>query len=236
MIRRMTLCPVLAGLLIFCPPVMAQWSGSVGVGVINASGNSRSSSANALIELEKASATWTHQFQSELYRARSDGDEEADRFALAYKARRAIGDSWYGWGSLRAEQDQFANIDRRFAAVLGAGRHLLTGPVHSLDAEAGLGWRKTVLLGEAADSTAAIGTLGLSYEGVLSETVRITQKLSAESGKDNTLLLSTSGLRVVISDRLSLVLKHAIRRNSDILGDLGKKTDSLSTVTVAYEF
>ena len=64
----------------------------------------------------------------------------------------------------------------------------------------------------------------------------LTERLSVEAGQDNTLLAAITGLKVKMSDRLSLALHFAVRRNSDFRGALSEKTDRLTTINIVYGF
>ena len=116
------------------------------------------------------------------------------------------------------------------------GYKLLPGPVHTLDVEFGLGATRTSFVDSSADQSGAVGIAALNYVGRINDNVTLSQRLSAEAGSDNTLLASTTGLKVKMTDAFSLGLSHLIKRNSDIVGANGDKTDSLTTVNVIYGF
>lgn len=236
MIRSLTSLAIAAVFGLSGTGAMAQWSGGISAGLVNASGNSKSSSANVTLDIARAAGLWAHDLEAELYRAESEGEEQADRITTTYKLKRDVGVAWYAWASAGYTKDQFASIDRRLTAALGMGRHLLESPTHRLDVEAGLGWRHTRLIGPGESDGEAIVRAALDYNAKLTESSGFTQRLSVESGSDNTLLESRSGLKVMMSETLSLVLAYSIRRNSDIVGNRGARTDALTTVNVAYSF
>ncbi len=236
MIRSLTSLAFVAAFGLNGTPALAQWSGGISAGLVNASGNSKSSSATTALDIARAAGPWTHNLATELYRADSEGEEQADRLTIAYKLKRDVGAAWYAWTSAAYTKDQFASIDRRLTAALGVGKHLLDGPKHLLDVEAGLGWRQTRLTGAQETDAEAIVRLAVDYKARLNESSGFTQRLSVESGSDNTLVESRTGLKVMMSRSLSLVLAYSIQHNSDIVGRRGSKTDALTTVNVAYDF
>ena len=227
-------------ILIVVPALMvtshayAQWTGEAGLGVVAASGNTDNRSISGTVGLAKQSGPWKHNLFADVYKAKTDGVESADRFMLGYKADRNFTDRVYGWGSLRYETDSFANIDRRIVGGVGVGYKVLLGPVHTLDLEGGIGYQTTNFVDLSPKSSGAIAILAGNYAAKMSDTLTFTQRLALEAGSDNKLLTSITGLNVKMSDALSLSLGYTIRRNSDIVGALGKKSDNITTINLVY--
>lgn len=212
----------------------AQWTGQAGLGVVAASGNSDNRSISGTLGLGKQSGLWKHNIFADVYKAKSNGIESADRFMLGYKADRQINERLYGWGTLRYETDSFAGFDRRLTGGAGIGYKVLLGPVHTLDIEAGLGYQSTSFGNGTPKSSGAIALLAANYAAKMSDTVTFTQRFALEAGSDNKLLTSVTGLNMKVSDALSVSLGHTIRRNSDIVGARGKKSDSVTTINLVY--
>jgi putative salt-induced outer membrane protein YdiY len=234
--KKTLLAATLISGLIVSGPAVAQWKGEAGVGLVNASGNTDNSSLSGTVGLSRQGELWKHNIFADIYKAQTDGVDSADRMMLGYKADRTLNERTYAWGALRMESDEFADIDRRLVGSIGLGYKVLLGPVHTLDVEAGLGYRITDFITATDKSKEAVGILAANYTGKLTDTVTLTQRLALEAGKDNKLLSSTTGLNVKLSSNLSLALAYILRRNSDIVGARGKKTDSLTTMNVVYSF
>jgi putative salt-induced outer membrane protein len=227
--------------LVFVPALMvtshahAQWTGQAGLGVVASSGNTDNRAVTGTLGIAKQSGLWKHNIFADAYKAKTDGVESADRFMLGYKADRNFTDRLYGWGSLRYETDSFADIDRRIVAGVGVGYKVLLGPVHFLDLEGGIGYQTTNLIAATPNKiNGAIVLAAANYEAKLSDTLSFTQRLAIEAGSDNKLITSTTGLNVKVSDVLSLNLGYSIRRNSDIVGARGKKSDNVTTINLVY--
>lgn len=235
-IKTAVLTASLVSGLMMAAPAHAQWKGEAGFGLVNASGNSDNSSLSGTVGLSKEGDVWKHNLLADLYKAQTDGVDSADRLMLGYKADRKINERTYAWGALRAEQDEFSDIDRRLVGSVGLGYKMLLGPVHTLDLEAGIGYRVTDFISATEKSKEGVGILAANYSGKLTDTVTLTQRLALEAGKDNKLISSTTGLNVKLSGSLSLAFAYILRRNSDIIGARGKKTDSLTTMNVVYSF
>jgi len=212
----------------------AQWTGQAGLGIVAASGNTDNRSISGTVGVGKQSGAWKHNLFADVYKAKTNGAESADRFMLGYKADRNFTDRLYGWGTLRYETDSFANIDRRIVGGVGVGYKVLLGPVHFLDLEGGLGYQTTDFIDLSPKSSGAIAIIAANYAAKMSDTLTFTQRLSLEAGSDNKLLTSITGLNVKMSDALSLSLGYTIRRNSDIVGALGKKSDNITTINLVY--
>lgn len=212
----------------------AQWSGQAGLGVVAASGNTDNRSISGTLGLAKQSGQYKHNLFADVYKAKTNGVESADRFMLGYKADRKISERLYGWGSLRYETDSFADIDRRLVGGVGVGYKVLLGPVHNLDVEGGIGYQTTNFISATPKSSGAIALLAANYAAKMSDTLTFTQRLALEAGSDNKLLTSITGLNVKMSDVLSLSLGYTIRRNSDIVGARGKKSDNITTINLVY--
>jgi putative salt-induced outer membrane protein len=212
------------------------WSGKAGIGAVVARGNTNNSAVTGQVDIARKSGRLTHTFLADVHQARAEGVDTADRLLLGFKVDRELNERCYVWGSLRYDSDAFADIDERQTASLGLGYRLLLGPTHKLSLESGVGWRATTFISALPDTQDVPVNLALAYEGRFNDNVRLTQRLSAEVGKDNTLYASTTDLNVKMNGHLSLSLIYGIRRNTKIAGTLGKMTDSLTTVNLVYSF
>ncbi|MGB7302322.1 MAG: DUF481 domain-containing protein [Burkholderiaceae bacterium] len=212
------------------------WAGKAGIGAVVARGNTNSSALTGQLDLSRKSGRLTHSFLADIHQARAEGVDTADRLLIGYKVDRELNERCYVWGSLRYDSDAFADIDERKTASLGLGYRVLLGPVHTLSVETGVGWRATTFVSALPDTNDTPINVSLAYEGKFNDNVRLTQRLSAEVGNDNTLYASTTDLNVKMNGHLSLSLIYGIRRNTKIAGTLGKMTDSLTTVNLVYSF
>ncbi len=80
-----------------------------------------------------------------------------------------------------------------------------------------------------------MATAGLDFSHQLTATTSITNKLSVESGSDNTLLHNDLALQVKISDRLALSAGYGIQNNSSPPPGL-KKLDTVETLNLVASF
>jgi putative salt-induced outer membrane protein len=78
-----------------------------------------------------------------------------------------------------------------------------------------------------------VGTLGSNYEHSFTETTKVTNKLLAEFGADNSAISNDLALQVSMTDSLALAVGFGIRYNSDP-PPLSESTDTLTTVNLVY--
>ena len=213
----------------------AEWTGEASLGFVDASGNSDNTTASGTLDLKRKSRPWTQNFSTEVYRLSGAETETNNRFLAAYKLERKLTERMFAWGSARYERDEVIDIENRYAALAGLGFDLWTGPPHALTLEPGVGFRRTEFAA-AGQEEEAVGSLDLRYQYKANDRLSFSQTLGMEYGQSNTLATAKSQLRVALIEQFSLSLTYALRHNSDIVGERGKKTDGLFTVSLIYGF
>jgi putative salt-induced outer membrane protein len=78
-----------------------------------------------------------------------------------------------------------------------------------------------------------VATLTSNYEHALTENTKITNKLLAESGSNNTAVQNDLALQVSMTKALALAVGYGVRYNSDP-PPLAESTDTLMTVNLVY--
>ncbi len=214
------------------------WSGSAELGFSNTSGNSEDRTLNARFDLDYTQAQWRHNLFGDTYRAESGNLRSAARTALGYKPSYFLSDVDYVFASLRYDKDEFADIRQRWSQVVGYGRQLIKTGRTLLEAEAGVGARQTRYVLNPNNLQRNEGLLygGLRFEHRLSDSASLLQTLRVDYGKSNTALESISGLQLKVTEAVSAKITHTIRRNSDIVGALGERTDQITGVNLVYSF
>lgn len=212
-----------------------EWTGEASLGFVDASGNSDSSTASGTVDLTRSAGAWTQNFGAEIYRLSGADTETSERILGSYKLERQLAERLSIWGSARYERDEVTDIDNRYALLAGLGFDLWTGQPHTLTLEPGAGYRRTEFAGSGQEEE-AVGSLDLKYRYKANDRLSFSQTIGVEYGQSNTLTTAKSQLRVALVDQFSLSLTYALRRNSDIVGDRGRNTDGLFTVSVIYGF
>lgn len=231
MIRR----PVLSVLLLVPAAVQADWNGEAVAGLLTTSGNSETQSLNGKFALDYLSPRWKNAFVAT---ALNNGDDEgttAERYTAANKLDYNLDPQNYLFAAVDYEKDLFGGFRERTAETVGYGRHILTGPVHSLDVEIGGGARQTEEQKTGNKEDELIGRVGGKYGWAISKTSAFAQALKVEAGDENTFTEAISELKLSVIGNIFVSLSFTVRNNSDVPADT-KRTDSFTSVGLSYVF
>jgi putative salt-induced outer membrane protein len=226
-------------------PAQAQWTGKAELGLLFTNGNSDSKSANGKLDMTHEGALWKQNFYaSALY-----GEAEfatAERYELRYQIDRKITDRFSWFVAARGEEDKFSGFAYQATLSTGATYKFLDSQDTKLDGSLGIGYRRLqpqVLIqtpaGEVLDrikgeeDSEPVITLGSNFEHAFTETTKITNKLLAEAGSDNTSVADDLALQVSMSEKLALAVGLGVRYNTDP-PPLAETTDSQLTVNLVY--
>lgn len=248
MILRSTLALALAAAL----PLAAHaegWSGSGEFGLAVARGNAESENLNGKLNFLNEDAQWKHQFFLAALRAKGqvfgdfDGDGipesrsqlTANRYELgassAYKfSERA---SWVA--ALRYENDDFAAYAWQQTFSIGFGYKFVDNERTQLSTEIGPGLRRAKDAASGDTESDGIVRGVLDFKQALTENTSLVNAFLLESGEDNTFAQNDLGLQVAMNSRLALKLGLQARHNTEVAPGR-KKTDTLSTVNLVYNF
>ena len=172
-----------------------------------------------------------------------DGDEErtAERYYASYKLDRKLPENNYLFNVVTYDKDNFSGYQYQASYAFGIGRRFIDTPAHTLDLEAGPGYRVECL--EPEDSYTScdnkeenlIGRFAGSYKWTISKTAAFRQDLSTEVSDDNSTLRSETSLTSRINDHFALRLSHLVTRDSEVPAGT-HKTDQETTASVVYTF
>ena len=224
----------------------ANWSGSAGVGAVVTDGNSDTSSISGTFNVGRKQGVWTHGAFGSIYQAEQNGVDSADRTEIGYQLDRNFDPVTYGFGRLRYDTDEFGNIDSRLSAIVGVGRTFVDDGRQTFKGEIGLGYTTAEFLSLDPDNdptTENLDTLeqddglvfiGLNYQIALTDSLSFNSDFSTEIADVNTLTVWNNSLNFKVSDRFSVSFGLLTRSNSDIVGALGEKTDTVTTLNLVY--
>ncbi|MGQ0501269.1 MAG: DUF481 domain-containing protein [Panacagrimonas sp.] len=231
MIRR----AVPALVLLLPAAAHAEWKGQIGAGLLTTSGNSETQSLNGKLGLDYLSPQWKNTFTATAINNGDDDGRTAERYTIGDKLDYNLDPQNYLFGAVDYEKDLFGGFRERLVESVGYGRHILTGPVHTLDAEVGGGARQTQEQNTGDREDDLIGRLGGKYQWAISETSAFAQALKVEAGEENTFTEAISELRLTVIGSLALSLSFTVRNNSDVPPDT-KRTDSFTSIGLTYAF
>jgi putative salt-induced outer membrane protein len=239
-----TLCVSVA--LLAASPAHADWTGKGEAGLVIASGNSDTETANVKFQLANEIDSWKHQFGGSAVYASADPDgTTAQRWELFeqsdynYSAR----DFWFG--AARYEDDRFSGFEYQATVSAGYGRKFIDTDVTKFTGTAGVGYKffetqdvfdeVTGVLIEPGESDSEVVFRGtLDYDHKFTQTTSLLDKFVVEAGADNTFLQNDIALQVKMTDVLALAVGYSVRHNTD--PPIGfEKTDTLTTINLVYE-
>lgn len=215
-------------------PLPTPWLGDLAVGIVNTSGNTRTRSVNARGAVEYRQARWSNRFSALAFSGTRDGLTTDERYSAANKTDLRFDDRNYAYTNLAYDNDRFAGVAERYAATVGYGRRVLTGPRHRLEVETGVGANRARDQDDVYE-TAAIGTLGGKYVWAISPNAEFTQTLRTEAGVTNVYVNPISALKLTIVGNLFATFNHEIRYNTEVPDDT-RHVDQISTLNLGYTF
>lgn len=210
------------------------WSGKAGLGYLSTSGNSSSTSVNALFRLSYDLTSWHHQFGAQAISNVSNDVTTSERYQLNFKSKYDFTEHDYIFGLISWEKDRFSGYEEQFSEAIGYGRRLINDETQVLNLELGVG-AKQADLSDGSRETGVIGRAGLDYLWKFSETADFTQLLAIESGSGNTYIESVSAISARLMESLALSVSYTIKNNSSV--PVGRdKSDTFTAINLEYAF
>jgi putative salt-induced outer membrane protein len=236
----------MVALLFLAPAAHAQWTGKAEAGFLSSSGNTEATSANAKFDLTHEGARW----RNNLFLGGQYGENAefstSQRYEARYQADWKISDRLSWFGAVRGEKDRFSGFAYQATVSTGASYKFIDSASTKLDASLGAGYRRsraeTLVKSDAGEvldriegevDSEPVATLSSNFEHSFTESTKLTNKLLAESGADNTALQNDIALAVSMTDTLALAVGFGVRYNSDP-PPLAEKTDTVTTVNLVY--
>ena len=209
-------------------------------------GNSESESVNGKSNAAHDGINWRQTAKAEAVNTVGEGDDgeeerTAERYYASYKLDRKLADNNYLFNVLTYDKDNFSGFHYQASYALGLGRRFLDTPTHTLDLEAGPGYRVECLDPEESYSgcedkeESAIARFAGVYKWKISENASFRQDVSTEVGEENTSVRSETSLTSKINDHFAMRLSHLITRDSEVPAGT-HNTDQETTVSLVYTF
>lgn len=210
-------------------------SGGAGAGLLVASGNTESQSANVDVNATFAWEIWRHKLKLSGYQASEDGEDTAERYTGSVQSDYRFSERGYLFVNGNYSSDRFGAFDRRASLTAGLGRRMLEREAMTLDLEAGLGRRISEPDGTNDREREDIVRLNGDYDWKFAATSRFTQSLQVQAGDDSTETESVSSIRSRLAADLSWRLSHTIVHNSEVPAGTDS-TDTFTAVSIEYAF
>ena len=233
------MCILGATLLLAAGAAQAEWKGKGEAGIVFARGNTETDTINLKLGMSTTVDKWKHELGLAALRAATSGTTTADRYLATWQSDYNFSSRAFWFGGLRYENDKFSGFRYSASATSGLGYKFFDTEKMKLSGQVGVGYRRieTEATPTTPGSTSnnAIATAGMNYENQLTATTRLVDKLTAESGSNNTLLTNFIGVEVKMTTALALAAGLDARYNTKPPAPL-KKTDTLTTLNLVYAF
>jgi putative salt-induced outer membrane protein len=226
-------------------PAHADWTGKGEAGLVIASGNTDTETANAKVQLTNETTNWKNTFGGAALYASDEDGKTANRWEAFGQSDWKFTERNFLFGAGRYEEDEFSGFEYQATASAGIGRNFIDNDRTKLVGTAGAGYKffetrdsfdpDTGALIEAGDSDSEVvfrGTLDLDHK--FTATTSLLNKFIVESGSDNTFVQNDLSLQVKMTDLLALAVGYSVRHNTNPPAEF-KKTDTLTTINLVYE-
>jgi putative salt-induced outer membrane protein len=217
-------------------------------GYVASHGNTQASTANLKFDAIFNDDAWKHEFTLQGLYGKSNDIVSAERLDAQWQSNYNITDRLYAFGSLHYDDDKFSGFQYQETAAAGLGYSIFKQADATLDAQAGIGYRRfrpEVIVKDPASGdvisrtpedaqSGAVATVTVKGMYAFNASTKLIDTLAMETGKGDTLLQNDIGIQVAMSSALSLIAGYEIKHNSSPPPPLGK-SDSLITFNVAYQ-
>ena len=238
---------VLSGLALLAAAgsAQAEWKGKGEAGLVFARGNSDTNNINFKLGMTEEVDQWKHSLDMAMLYVTADGLATANRYSAAWQSDYKFNPATFVFGGVRYDKDHFSGFNYQASATAGVGHNFADSDQLKFSAQAGVGYRRIENDGDAVNPNAtsgdAIFTAGLNYENKLTDTTKVLDKFTLETGKDDTLLANFIGVEVKMSTALALSVGLDTHYNTSPPAQLPpaaplKKLDTLTTVNLVYSF
>jgi putative salt-induced outer membrane protein len=234
-----------ASLLAAAVPAQADWSGKGEAGLVIASGNTDTETANAKVQLTNETDNWKNMAGAAALYASDEDGKTANRYEVLGQSDWKFTTRNFLFGAGRYEQDEFSGFRYQATASYGIGRRFLDNPNTKMVGTLGAGYKffetrdsfdeeTGVLIAEGESDNEVVFRGTLDLEHTFTATTSLINKFIVESGANNTYAQNDLSLQVKMTDVLALAVGYSVRHNTDPPAEF-KKTDTLTTINLVYE-
>ena len=216
------------------PPPPPLWERKAELSLVTTSGNTDTQTIGAGASLVWRPTPWTTEAKVAYVRSEANDVLTARSLAADLRQGRALTERVDAFVRLGYLSNEFAGIDARTSVDGGIGYKLLTGPVHTLRVDTGLGYsHESRTTGD--DLSFVLANFGSAYKWQISPTADITEAalltFSLEDADDRR-FSNTFALTAAITRVLSLKLSHELKFTNEPVPNFEKTDTQLSAALV----
>jgi len=211
-----------------------NWSGQGELGAFRSTGNTRNTGLAAGIKLNKEAEKWRLGFRALADYQRTNGVTTKEQFLAALEPHYKFNERLFAYGLAQYERDTFQGFSSRTSLSGGLGYRVIDGANTTLDVKAGPAWRKTQLTtGGSTSNIAGLGALDFAWK--ISPSLKLTETATAYIQSGNNSFASTTALDTKLIGALSARFSYTVEHETSPPAGR-QKTDTLSRVTIVYDF
>lgn len=208
------------------------FEGSASAGYLAQGGNTTSSNATAAINTTWFEPSVAYSLWGNAANSSSNDKRSSETYQISGRSRYNINNNNYLFGQTGWLSDRFNGYKSRTSLVMGYGRQILNGPVHSLRAEVGPGVRYDVFR-EGGHEKKILAFGALSYNWQFTDNTKFIQAVSV-MGSGDTTVNSETGLQVDLNENFSLKLAYNLTWNQHPPESAPAKTDTKTSIALSY--
>jgi putative salt-induced outer membrane protein len=216
------------------PSGILGWKGKADFGYSASSGNSNGSRLRASGEARRDWRDWALQLEAAARQAQSNNVRNEEKYNFGVQANRKLSEIDYIFGDFDREVDNFSGFDYQSTQTAGYGRQLYKEGPHTLNAQAGAGFRRSRT---ETDKTYTDFILKpeADYTYNFNENVDFTQNAKATLGTDFSVMETESGLKSKLAENLYAKATYTIRHTTNV-PVTRKNTDTFTALSLGYTF
>ena len=214
-----------------------RWERKAEVSFVGTGGNTETQSAGLGASMVYRPGVWTTEAKARFVRSEANAVETARSLTADLRQGRALTPRVDVFGRYGFLSDEFSGIDARSTIDGGLGYKLMTGPVHTLRVDGGLGYSREDRI-TGAELSFALANFGTAYKWQITGTTDLTDSAiytrSLDEGEDwrfNNTIALTAALASIFSLKAAHELKHA---NAPVPGF--EATDTLLSVALVAKW
>jgi putative salt-induced outer membrane protein len=217
------------------PPPL--WERKAELSLVGTTGNTDTQTIGAGASLVWRPAPWTTEAKVAFVRNEANDELTARSLVADFRQARALTERVDAFVRLGYLSNEFAGIDARTSIDGGIAYKLLTGPIHTLRVDTGLGYSHEDRI-NAPDLSFVLANFGSAYKWQISPTADITEaailSLSLEDADDRR-FSNTFALTAALTRLFSLKLSHELKFTNAPVPDF-EKTDTQLSVALVVNF
>lgn len=207
---------------------------SIAFGYVGTSGNTDTDTYSLEYLMTIIHDRWEHNVKFQALGSQENAQAKAERYYLEDKSDFSLDDEQYLFVKGSYTDDRFSGFDYQAALSTGYGRYLIRNDRLEFEGFGGLGYRQNDII-DADSEGEGIVILGEKLSWTISDSAALTHSFTAEIGEERTVSVFEVGLETNIIGGVTTKVAFLARNNSEV--PVGrKKTDTLTTVSLVYNF